>query len=73
MADDVVLVRDSIAAQHVAAVAGDGEGLGAVVALDEGNHLGRDQVLVLEAAHLQGGLQPQCDLAWAWGRRGGGG
>ncbi len=41
VAHDREAVGDAIAAVHVAGVAGDGERLAAVVALDEGNHLGR--------------------------------
>ena len=41
VADDVVLVRDAVAAQHVAGVAGDVQRLAARVALDQRDHLRR--------------------------------
>ncbi len=40
VADDVVLVADAVAAQHVSAHARDVETLAAAVALDERDHVG---------------------------------
>src|SRR5262245_2353308 len=46
VAHDVVLDLDAVAAVHVARHAGDIERLAAVVALDNGDHLGRNSALV---------------------------
>lgn len=62
MPDDVVLVGDAVAAEHVAAVAGDFEGLAARVALQQGNHLGIGFALVLEAPHVHAALQSERDF-----------
>ena len=60
--DDVVLVADPVAAEHVAALPRDGERLAAVVPLQDGDHLGDELALLLEAAQLQAGVQAQADL-----------
>merc|ERR1711929_60384 len=62
MSDDVVLVRDAVSAQHVAAGAGNVEGLAAIVPLEDGDHL-RDQLaLVLQPAQVEARLEPKADL-----------
>jgi len=60
--DDVVLVADAVAAQHVAALAGDVQRLAARVALQQGDHLGRGFPLILEASDLQAAHEAQGDL-----------
>src|SRR5215218_9269455 len=62
MAHDVVLFLDAVAAVHVAGDSGDIERLAAVVALDQGDHLGRRFALVQEAADAQRSLQAEGDL-----------
>ena len=62
MPDDVVLVGDAVAAEHVPALPRDVERLAAVVALQQRNHLGRVVALVLEPTQLQARLQPERDL-----------
>ena len=62
MPDDVVLVRDAVAAEHVPAVPRDVERLAAVVALQHRDHLRRVRALVLEPPELQARLQAQRDL-----------
>src|SRR5579883_1774295 len=62
VADDVVLVRDAVAAMHVARRPGDLQCLAAAVALQERDHLGRGPALVLEAAEAQARMEAQGDL-----------
>ena len=60
--DDVVLVGDAVATQHVSAGAGDVETLAAGVALHEGDHLRHVLLLLDELAHTQHGLVAQRKL-----------
>ena len=62
MPDDVVLVGDAVAAEHVPALPRDVERLAAVVALQQRNHLGRVVALVLEPTQLQARLKAEGDL-----------
>mmetsp|Transcript_42159 Transcript_42159/g.73303 ORF Transcript_42159/g.73303 Transcript_42159/m.73303 type:complete len:438 (+) Transcript_42159:41-1354(+) len=62
VADDVVLVRDTVATQHVSAGAGDVETLAAGIALHEGDHLRHVLLLLDELAHTQHGLVAQRKL-----------
>ena len=62
MPDDVVLVGDAVAAEHVPALPRDVERLAAVVALQQRNHLGRVVALVLEPTQLQARLKAERDL-----------
>ncbi len=52
MADHMILVADAIAPQHVPGDASSVQGLAARVSLDQRDHLGRSQTLVLETANL---------------------
>ena len=61
VADDVVLVRDAVAAVHVARRPGDVERLAAVVALDQRDHLGRRGPRP-SAGRRAGGLEAERDL-----------
>lgn len=63
VADDVVLIADTVASEHVAGVAGNVQGLAARVALDQRDHLGGDLALILQAADLQTGLETQSNLS----------
>ena len=62
VADHVVLVRDAVAAVHVAGGARDLQRLAAAVALDQRDHLRRRAALVHEPADPQAGLQAERDL-----------
>ena len=62
MAHYVELIRDAVAAEHVAALARDVEGLAARVALDERDHLGGELAAVLCAADGEGGVEPEGEL-----------
>ena len=66
--DHVVLVADAVAAEHVPALPGDGEGLAAVVPLEEGDHLGDHLALLLEPAQLEARVQAEGDLSHGVGQ-----
>mmetsp|Transcript_35208 Transcript_35208/g.76184 ORF Transcript_35208/g.76184 Transcript_35208/m.76184 type:complete len:241 (-) Transcript_35208:211-933(-) len=62
VADDVVLVGNAVATVHVTALPRDLQGLAAVVALDDGDHLRGGLALVLEAPDLKASMKTQSDL-----------
>ncbi len=62
VADDAELVRNPVAAQHVARRAGDVERLAAGIALHDRGDLRRRRAVVLHAAEAQAALQPERDL-----------
>src|SRR5688572_6863399 len=62
MADHAELVRDAVAAQHVARRARDVQRLAAGVALHDRGDLGRGRALVLHAPQAQAALQAERDL-----------
>src|SRR6266481_1166879 len=57
VADDVILVRDAIAAVHVPGDPGDVERLAAIVALQQRDHLRRRASFVLEPTQPQAGVE----------------
>ena len=63
VADDMEFVGDAVAPVHVARHAGDVQGGGAGIALDQRDHLGRRSALIEQAAHAQGALQAEADVA----------
>jgi len=63
VADDVVLVADTVTSEHVARISGNVERLAARVALDHGDHLGSNLAHILQTTDLQASLQAQGDLS----------
>jgi hypothetical protein len=62
MAHHVEFVADPVAAVHITGLPGDGERLGAAVALDDGDVRRRALALVQQASLLANSLQSQHDL-----------
>lgn len=63
VSDDVILVDDAVAAEHVPRLACNLQGLSAVVTLDHGDHLGSQfALLVLQARNLQHRVQTEGNL-----------
>ena len=62
VADDVEFVGNAVAAVHVAGRAGNLQRLAAVVALQEGNGLGRELARIHQAARLQAGGEAEGDF-----------
>mmetsp|Transcript_7412 Transcript_7412/g.18835 ORF Transcript_7412/g.18835 Transcript_7412/m.18835 type:complete len:219 (+) Transcript_7412:212-868(+) len=62
VADNVVLVRNSVAAEHVARVAGDLQRLATRIALDHRDHLGSVLLLLHKRAHPVARLHAEGDL-----------
>ena len=48
--------------EHITTLPSDGEGLAAVVPLENGDHLRDELALLLQTTQLQAGLQAQADL-----------
>ena len=64
VSDNVILVDDTVATEHVSGISGNLQGLSAVVALDHGDHLGSETaLLVLQARHSQYRVETQSDLS----------
>lgn len=57
VAQHVVLVNDAVATEHVSRLSCDGERLGTIITLDDGNHLGCELLLVLKKRDLVHGMQ----------------
>ena len=63
VSDDVILVDNAVATEHVPGVSSNLQGLSAVVALDHGYHLGSETaLLVLQARDPQHRVETQGDL-----------
>ena len=62
VSDHVVLVTNSISAQHVATLPSNGQSLAAVVTLEDADHLWHQQTLLLESTQLKAGLESKTDL-----------
>src|SRR5216684_7405131 len=62
VADHVVLVRDAVAAMHVAGGAGDVERLAAIVALQDRDHFGGVAARILEPPEAQARVQTKGDF-----------
>merc|ERR1719270_1287011 len=61
--DDVILVADSVTPEHVPALPGDGQGLSAVVPLQDGDHLRHQLPLLLESPELEAAVEAEADLS----------
>src|SRR4051812_11571854 len=59
MAHDMIFLLDTIAAMHVAGLARDIEGLAAIVALDQRDHLRRHPAFVEETADPERGMKAE--------------
>jgi hypothetical protein len=63
VAQDVIFLRDAIAAMDVARFAGDGQRLAAIVALHQRDGLGHPGALIQQTAQLQRALKAQRDFS----------
>merc|ERR1719429_433409 len=62
MADNVVLVTDSVSSQHIATISSNGQSLATVIPLQNTNHLWDKLTLLLESAKLKTRVETQTDL-----------
>lgn len=62
VAHDVIFDLDTVAAMHVAGLAGDVQRLAAIVALDDGDHFRRHSVFVHQTADAQRCLKAEGDF-----------
>ena len=64
MSDDVVLVNDAVATEHITGISGDLKSLSTVIALDHRDHLGGESsLLVFQARHAGDSMKTQSDLS----------